>query len=83
MFRELWRSPKIASRSEGVHTVRHPTEGPITVEHTSYLVEGAPSHRLVVYVPYDPESAAKMDRLAAETRRAAALAQAPRLTAPA
>jgi transcriptional regulator with XRE-family HTH domain len=71
IFRELWRSPKVASRSEGMHTVRHPVEGAITVEHTSYLVEGAPSHRLVIYVPRDAESAARMERLAATTRRPA------------
>ena len=42
-FRELWRSPEIRSRSEGVHLLKHPQLGGITFEHTSYVVEGAPS----------------------------------------
>ena len=64
LFRDLWRSPEIMGRSEGVHLMRHPSLGGITLEHTSYVVEGQPSLRVVIFAPYDADSAAKMDRLA-------------------
>jgi len=68
VFRDLWRRPQIVGRSEGVHLVRHPQLGGITLEHTSYLVEGAPSLRLVIYVPRDAESADKLAELVNETK---------------
>ena len=64
MFRDLWRSPEIRSRSEGVHLLKHPQLGGITFEHTSYVVEGAPSLRVVIFAPHDAESAAKIAKLA-------------------
>jgi len=64
LFRELWRSPEIRSRSEGVHLLRHPQLGGITFEHTSYVVEGAPTLRVVIFSPHDKESAEKVARLA-------------------
>jgi transcriptional regulator with XRE-family HTH domain len=63
-FRELWRSPEIRTRSEGVHLLRHPQLGGITFEHTSYVVEGAPSLRVVIFAPHDPESARKIAEIA-------------------
>jgi hypothetical protein len=65
-FRRLWRSPEILGRSEGVHLQRHPERGDIRLEHTSYVVEGAPLLRVVIYAPHDPESAAKLAALARE-----------------
>ena len=73
MFRELWRSPEIRTRSEGVHLLRHPQLGGITFEHTSYVVEGVPSLRVVIFAPHDAESARKITQIArqAEGPRAA------------
>ncbi len=65
-FHDLWRSPEIMGRSEGVHLLRHPQLGGITFEHTSYVVEGAPSLRVVIFAPHDADSAAKVIRLARE-----------------
>ncbi len=65
-FRELWRSPEIRSRSEGVHLSRHPRLGGITFEHSSYVVEGAPKFRMVIFAPYDAESARKVAQIARE-----------------
>ena len=64
MFRELWRSPEIRSRSEGVHLLKHPQLGGITFEHTSYVIEGAATLRVVIFAPHDPESASKVALLA-------------------
>ncbi len=62
-FRELWRSPEIRTRSEGVHLLRHPQLGGITFEHTSYVVEGVPSLRVVIFAPHDAESARKIAQI--------------------
>jgi transcriptional regulator with XRE-family HTH domain len=64
LFREVWRSTAIAGRSEGVTKIKHAELGAITFEHTSYVVEGAPSLRVVIFVPHDPESAAKVAQIA-------------------
>ena len=64
LFRRLWRSPEIMGHSEGVHLERHTRLGGITFEHTSYLVEGAPTLRVVIYAPHGPESAVKVAELA-------------------
>ena len=66
VFRELWRSPEIRTRSEGVHLLRHAQLGGITFEHTSYVVEGAPSLRVVIFAPHDSESARKVAQIAAQ-----------------
>ncbi len=66
VFRELWRSSEVCGRSEGVHLLKHPQLGGITFEHTSYVVEGAPSLRVVIFAPHDAESARKVTEL---TRR--------------
>ena len=67
-FRRLWPSPEIVGHSEGVHVFIHPRVGGITLEHTSYVVEGAPALRVVLFAPNDPESAVKMERLAYDTQ---------------
>jgi len=66
IFRTLWRSPEISGHSEGVHLEHHPKVGSMIFEHTSYLVEGAPTLRVVIFAPHDRESAAKVALLAAE-----------------
>ena len=63
-FRRLWPSTEIVGHSEGVHQFRHPRVGVLTLEHTSYVVEGAPALRVVLFAPLDQESALKMTRLA-------------------
>ncbi|MBN1239707.1 MAG: helix-turn-helix domain-containing protein [Gammaproteobacteria bacterium] len=60
-FRRLWNSPEVVGRSEAI--VRHPHLGGITMEHTSYVPEGSPWLRVVMYAPYDDDSAAKIEAL--------------------
>jgi transcriptional regulator with XRE-family HTH domain len=69
-FRKLWRSPEIMGRSEGVHLLRHPQLGGITFEHTSYVVEGAPSMRVVIFAPHDADSARKLRQIARQAEAA-------------
>ncbi|MBL8551934.1 MAG: helix-turn-helix domain-containing protein [Hyphomonadaceae bacterium] len=62
-FREMWKSPEITGHSEGVHVERHPKQGDITFAHSSYVVEGAPTQRVVIYAAADPDSADKLAKL--------------------
>jgi transcriptional regulator with XRE-family HTH domain len=70
VFRRLWNSADVMSRSEGVG--QYPHLGGVKFEHSSYVPEGSPTLRLVVYVPHDKESAEKI----AEWRARAAASQA-------
>jgi hypothetical protein len=63
-FRKLWASTEISTRSEGLHVWRHPKVGEIEFEHTSYVIEGAPTLRLIVFVPGTTESAARLNEIA-------------------
>jgi hypothetical protein len=65
MFRELWACPELATKSEGINAVDHDELGTISFEHSSYVPEGSPRLRLVVFVPKDDESARKVDTIRA------------------
>jgi hypothetical protein len=43
-----------------------PGVGQITFRHTSYAIEEAPGQRLILFAPNDPESAARLEKLAAK-----------------
>ena len=58
MFRRLWNSPEVTSRSEGVG--HYPHLGGVSFTHSSYVPEGSPTLRLVIYVPHDDQSAQKV-----------------------
>jgi transcriptional regulator with XRE-family HTH domain len=58
IFRQLWNSPEVMSRSEGVG--HYPHLGGVSFEHSSYVPEGCPTLRLVIYVPHDEQSARKI-----------------------
>ena len=64
IFRRLWSRPEVIGRSEAV--AYHPVFGGLTLEHSSYVPEGSPGLRLVIFVPYDDASIAKLRALAAE-----------------
>ena len=77
IFRRLWNSPEVMSRLEGV--ARYPLLGGVSFEHSSYVPEGSPTLRLVVYTPHDRQTADKVAawrmsgaRLAAKRWRGAA-----------
>lgn len=66
IFRRLWNSPEVRGRSEAI--AHHPQLGGITFEHSSYIPEGSPTLRLVIFVPYDDDSSAKVAALRAGRR---------------
>jgi transcriptional regulator with XRE-family HTH domain len=61
IFRRLWNSPEVLGRSEAI--AHHPQLGGLTMEHSSYVPEGSPTLRVVIFVPYDEQSAAKVRAL--------------------
>jgi transcriptional regulator with XRE-family HTH domain len=58
IFVKLWNSAEVLSRSEGV--AHYPQLGGVSFEHSSYVPEGSPTLRVVIYVPYDETSAEKV-----------------------
>jgi transcriptional regulator with XRE-family HTH domain len=58
IFRRFWNSPEVMNRSEGVG--QYPHLGGVSFEHSSYVPEGSPMLRLVIYVPYNVQSAEKV-----------------------
>jgi len=68
-FRRAWRDTDVVARSYGINIVRHPTLGEISFEHTSYVPEGHPTLRLVIYVPQDAEVAEKIARMRLTTAK--------------
>jgi transcriptional regulator with XRE-family HTH domain len=63
LFRELWNSAEVMNRSEAI--AYHPQLGGMWFEHTSYVPEGSPTLRLVIFAPHDEETKAKVAALAA------------------
>jgi transcriptional regulator with XRE-family HTH domain len=58
VFKDLWDDPELATRSVGVHTVNHKSLGALKFEHSSYVPEGSPHLRVIIYSPYDERCAA-------------------------
>jgi transcriptional regulator with XRE-family HTH domain len=63
MFRQLWRESEIVNCSEGIYSESYPRLGEIAFEHTSYMIEGAPHLRLLIFCPADERSAQNLSRL--------------------
>lgn len=71
-FNRFWDSAEVLVRSEAV--VTHPQHGGITFVHSSFVPEGSPTLRVMLFVPDDERSVAKLCALAsAPARRAATL----------
>ena len=68
IFRELWNSPEVVGRSEAI--AYHPQAGGMMFEHSSYVPEGSPTLRVVVFVPHDERAAAAVAAAARELARA-------------
>jgi transcriptional regulator with XRE-family HTH domain len=68
IFRRLWNSAEVLGRSEAIAV--HPQLGGLTMEHSSYVPEGSPTLRVVIFVPNDEQSAAKIAALRHERETA-------------
>jgi transcriptional regulator with XRE-family HTH domain len=58
IFEQIWNAPEVAGRLGAVSY--HPHFGGVTFEHSSYVPEGHPTLRLVVFVPHDQATADKV-----------------------
>jgi len=62
LFREFWHESEIVAHHSGTNHVE--TEfGTITMQHTSYAIEQAPSQRLMLFAPADCDSAERLRRV--------------------
>jgi hypothetical protein len=61
IFRKLWNNPEVLGRSEAV--ANHPALGGITFEHSSYVPEGFPTLRVLIFVPYNEQAISKVREL--------------------
>jgi hypothetical protein len=65
-FAALWNEPQVATSAAGV--VHHPELGGLALEHSDYVPAGHPTLRVVVLVPKDGPTAAKIATLHDELR---------------
>jgi transcriptional regulator with XRE-family HTH domain len=74
-FKEIWSNNDILQSGEATKELRHPIAGPITMDMTSFTVDGRPDLRMIVYCPNTEKDAAVirklvMDRKAQEVEHA-------------
>ncbi len=50
-FAAMWRDNDVKSHGEGVKQLRHPVLGPISLEYSSFAVDGRPDLQMIVYNP--------------------------------
>jgi transcriptional regulator with XRE-family HTH domain len=62
-FKRLWSTPKIATKSVGMNRIRHPELGVMTFEHSSYVPEGSPTLRIMIFVPADDQTDTRLREL--------------------
>ncbi len=66
IFNRLWGLAEVAGTHEAV--VTHPRGAGITFEHSSYVPEGNPKQRLIIFTPCNDASAAKVREALAQTQ---------------
>src|SRR5512138_2326702 len=64
IFRRLWGRAEVVGRSEAI--ANHPVLGGLTFEHSSFVPEGNPNLRVLIFVPYDEASVQKVRAIVAE-----------------
>lgn len=75
-FARMWQENEVSAHGGGTKQLRHPTAGLLTMEHSSFAVDGRPDLTLVIYNPATPKDLDKVRRLlesspATTTRRRA------------
>lgn len=62
-FAAMWREKEVGHHGEGTKTLRDPKLGVMSLEYSSFTVDGRPDLSMVVYNPSTPEVAAEVKRL--------------------
>jgi hypothetical protein len=65
IFNRLWGLAEVVGTHEAI--VTHPRAG-LTFEHSSYVPEGSPKQRLIIFTPCNEASVAKVREAIAETK---------------
>jgi transcriptional regulator with XRE-family HTH domain len=66
-FASAWEQHRVRAHPQDIRVVSHPTAGELVVEPTTYTVVESPNLRLLLYTPYDDETAGKIDELVRAT----------------
>jgi transcriptional regulator with XRE-family HTH domain len=62
-FEEIWREHDVQDYAEGIKRLHHPTAGPITLEFSSFTVDGRTDLSLIIYTPATPIDAERIRSL--------------------
>jgi transcriptional regulator with XRE-family HTH domain len=66
-FRRLWAENEMQGMRSGVKHIEHPFAGPLTLEHSTFSVEGGNGLTLIVFTPASPADALAIAKLLAGT----------------
>ena len=70
-FAAMWQDHDVRTYGEGTKLVHAAHGGPLTLEYSSFVVDGQPGLGMVVYTPATPEDAERIRSLIARRRAAA------------
>ena len=62
-FERLWREHDVRSNGEGTKKIRHPKAGWISLEYSSFAVDGRPDLSMVIYNPATPKDVEQIQSL--------------------
>jgi hypothetical protein len=62
-FAAMWRDNEVQTHGDGIKHIRHPVLGPISLEYSSFAVDGRPDLQMVVYNPATPADQAQITSL--------------------
>lgn len=62
-FRQLWRKHDVREKTSGVKAFHHPDVGLLQLRYEPLCAGEESDQRLVIYIPEDPDSAAKLEQL--------------------
>jgi transcriptional regulator with XRE-family HTH domain len=66
-FASAWEQHRVRAHPRDIRVVSHPIAGELVVEPTTYTVVESPNLRLLLYTPYDDETAGKIEELVRAT----------------
>jgi len=62
-FDALWQDNNVVTHGEGVKRIRHPNARLLTMDYSSFAVEGRPELGMIIYNPATPKDAEKLRML--------------------
>src|SRR5262249_33626115 len=62
-FEKIWRENDVRHHGEGTKQLRHPLAGLLTLEYSSFSIDGRPDLSLVIYNPAAPRDAKRIHAL--------------------